>query len=69
MQREEKDWRQLFKQNWEEVEKVVELETAEEKVELEIDTKEEVVSIRMRDPPYSYKETPAFTFKFISKLV
>ena len=38
-----KDWRQLFKQNWEDVEKVVESETAEEKVELEIDTNEEVL--------------------------
>ena len=41
--KEGKDWRQLFKQNWEEIEKVVELEAAEEKVELEIDTSEEVV--------------------------
>ena len=41
--KEGKDWRQLFKQNWEEVEKVVELETVEEKVELEIDKNNEVV--------------------------
>ena len=43
-----KDWKELFKQNWEEIEKAVESEIKEEMVELEIDTNEKVVIRKMR---------------------
>ena len=38
------------------------------KLASQLDHMYQALAIRTRDLPYSYKETPAFTFKFISEL-